>query len=140
MSSFSIKIDPRDAQYGRFASMVLRTLQLAVHHRIEGGCKQGDIAERLGWHKSQLSRVLNGRVENVSIKTVSDILWACDFEPEEFSADPMEEISANHHCFFAPSLVAHVAPVKNNVLLFETMAPGKALSRHTVDFMALSNQ
>lgn len=137
MNSFNIKVDPRDAQYGRFASMVLRTLKRAVNHRLSPDCKQADIAGRLGWHPSQLSRVLNGRVNNISIKTVSDILWACDFEPEEFSADPIEEISPNHHCFFQPQLV-HPVPTGNNVFMFEMLSDGGSRSHGAMTFASAS--
>ena len=133
MTSFDIKIDPRDAQYGRFASAILRTLRSAVYHRVGVNHTQRDIADRLGWHRSQLSRVLNGRINNISIKTVSDILWACDFEPEEFAADPVEKLSPNHHCYFTEHLTAHVVPAKNNVRVFEfNLDSGVSSNRHRV--------
>lgn len=136
MNSFNIKVDPRDAQYGRFASMVLRTLKRAVNHRLSPDCKQADIAGRLGWHPSQLSRVLNGRVNNISIKTVSDILWACDFEPEEFSADPIEEISPNHPGFFQTPQPVHAASAGANGLLIQMLPDNGSSAATYVSAMA----
>jgi transcriptional regulator with XRE-family HTH domain len=95
MSFFDLSVEPRDAQYGRFASSVLRVLKSAVGERLHGGQSQREIADRLGWHASQLSRVLNGRVSNITIKTVSDVLWACDYEPCEFEASPSESLCSN---------------------------------------------
>jgi transcriptional regulator with XRE-family HTH domain len=96
MNSFAIKVDPREAQYARLAFGVLRTLREAVDRRVNEGLTKSMIAQRIGCDKSTLSRVLNGRVRNVTLKTVSDILWATDFEPAEFGADALEELSPNH--------------------------------------------
>ena len=97
MNSFELTVSPRQSQYGRFASAILRVLKEAVEARVGGGQTQREIASRLDWHPSQLSRVLNGRVSNISIQTVSDLLWACDFEPREFEADPVEMLCPNAH-------------------------------------------
>lgn len=96
MSSFGLKIDPRETQYARLAGNVLKVLKAAVAHRVADGVSQTEIADRIGMDKSRLSRILNGRVKNVTVRTVSDILWAAEHEPEEFSADPLEDISPNY--------------------------------------------
>jgi hypothetical protein len=90
MSSFRLNFDPRDAQYARLASNILRVLKLAVGTRVANGATQAQISDRLGWKKGQLSRIVNGRVSNITIRTFSDVLWACDFEPSEITADPLE--------------------------------------------------
>ena len=95
MNFFKLEVDPRDAQYGRLASSVLRTLKLAVGKRIDDGQTQQELADRLGWDKGRLSRILNGRVKNITIKTVSDVLWACEAEPTDFDFDFVEDISPN---------------------------------------------
>jgi hypothetical protein len=96
MSSFAIKVDPREGQYARLVFGVLRTLREAVDRRTSEGLSKTQIAERIGCDKSALSRVLNGRTRNLTLKTVSDILWATDFEPVEFGADALEDLSPNH--------------------------------------------
>lgn len=96
MSSFSLNVDPRDAQYARFAGSVLATLRCAVMRRVSEGLSQKEIGDRIDMDKSALSRVLNGRVRNITIKTVSDILWATEHEPVEFHADGFEDLSLDH--------------------------------------------
>jgi transcriptional regulator with XRE-family HTH domain len=96
MSSFAIKVDPREAQYARLAFAVLKTLRRAVDRRADEGLTKSAIAKRIGKDKSALSRILNGRTRNLTLKTVSDILWAVDYEPTEFEAEPLEELSPNH--------------------------------------------
>jgi transcriptional regulator with XRE-family HTH domain len=96
MSSFAIKVDPREAQYARLVFRVLATLRNAVDRRVDEGLTKSAIAERMGKDKSALSRILNGRTRNITLKTVSDILWAVDHEPIEFDADPLELLSPNH--------------------------------------------
>ena len=95
MNSFAIKVDPREAQYARLAFRVLSTLRGAVDRRVDEGLTRSAIAKRIGKDKSALSRILNGRTRNLTLKTVSDILWAVDFEPVEFDADPVEQLSPN---------------------------------------------
>lgn len=124
MNSFVLKIDPRSAQYGRFASSLLRTLREAVGYRTNQGHRQVEIADRLGWHPSQLSRVLNGRVNNISAKTISDILWACDFEPEEFGAGPVEKICHNHLSYFSGISATGADGRGNNVIVLPQAVHG----------------
>lgn len=95
MNSLELSVDSRELQYGRLTSAVLATLRKAVGRRISEGASQGDIADRIGCHKSLLSRVLSGRTSNVTLRTVSDVLWACDYEPEVFDADPLETLCPN---------------------------------------------
>lgn len=96
MNSFAFKVDPREAQYARLVFGVVGTLREAVARRSKEGLSKTAIAARIGRDKSALSRVLNGRTRNLTLKTVSDILWACEFEPIEFDADALEDLSANH--------------------------------------------
>ena len=86
----------REAQYGRFASNVLRVLREAVDRRVNEGETKASLAAKLGWNRSQLSRLLNGNVGNITIKSISDILWAARFEPEDLEAMAYEDISPNY--------------------------------------------
>lgn len=86
----------REAQYGRFASNILRVLREAVDRRVAEGETKASLAGKLGWNRSQLSRLLNGNVGNITIKSISDILWAARFEPEDLEAMAHEDISPNY--------------------------------------------
>lgn len=115
MNSFAIKVDPREAQYARLVFGVLRTLREAVDRRVGEGLTKTTIADRIGCDKSALSRVLNGRTRNLTLKTVSDILWATDFEPVEFDADAMEDLSPNHVPDHLCGTLGGTAPLKVQV-------------------------
>lgn len=95
-SSQQIDDRMREAQYGRFASNILRVLREAVDRRVDEGETKASLAHKLGWNRSQLSRLLNGNVGNITIKSISDILWAARFEPEDFEAMAHEDISPNY--------------------------------------------
>jgi DNA-binding Xre family transcriptional regulator len=71
-------------------------LRAAVARRTADGVSQTELANRIGMDKSALSRILHARVQNITLRTVSDILWATEHEPTELSADALEEISPNY--------------------------------------------
>jgi len=48
------------------------------------------LAERLGRHKSYVTRALSAR-QNITIKTLSDLLWACGMEIESVRIAPVGE-------------------------------------------------
>jgi len=48
------------------------------------------LAERLGRHKSYVTRALSAR-QNITIKTLSDLLWACGMEIESLQLAPVGE-------------------------------------------------
>jgi transcriptional regulator with XRE-family HTH domain len=96
MTCFDLDLDPRELQYGRYASDILTLLREAVEHRLSQGATKKSIADELGWDRSQLSRLLNGRVKNLTARSVSDVLWATKFLPAPLSAVPYEEVSKNH--------------------------------------------
>ena len=108
----NFKAEPRDAQYARYALGMLAMLREAVDRRVLEGMSKAEIAQKIGRDKSSLTRVLNGRVRNLTIKTISDILWATDHDPEDPKADAVEDIVPNfrpkHLCLSVPvgSLVA----------------------------------
>lgn len=95
MISFESDIAPRDLQYGRFASAVLGLLNHVVDTRVSDGITKKEIAEKIGWKPSALSRLLSGRVSNVTIKSISDLMWATGFQPE-LDAQANEVLSPNH--------------------------------------------
>lgn len=88
-------VNARSAAYARLASRVLEVLNGAVQSRRLDGETLSSIADNIGCHRSVLSRVLNGTVSNLTLKTISDILWATKFDPQDFGADPIEVICPN---------------------------------------------
>ena len=135
MSSFAIKVDPREKQYARLAFRVLSTLRCAVDRRTSEGLTKSAIADRVGMDKSALSRVLNGRVRNLTLRTISDILWATDFEPVEFDADPLEDLSPNHVPDHLCGMVA--GTVRQNVqLLAGSYGLARPQPQHKVELVA----
>ena len=95
-SKYSLPVvDERGAAFGRLASRVLETLNEAVDLRRAQGETITAIAYHIGCHKSLLSRILNGNTSNLTLRTISDILWATRHDPQDFRADPIELISPN---------------------------------------------
>jgi transcriptional regulator with XRE-family HTH domain len=85
----------RGAAFTRLASRVLEALNEAIDHRREEGQTLTQIADRLGYNRSVLSRVLNGTSSNLTLRTISDVLWAANYDPQDFKADPIEKICPN---------------------------------------------
>jgi DNA-binding phage protein len=88
-------VDARHAAFSRLASRVLESLNEAVEKRSRAGVSRTKIAEKIGCHRSQLTKVLNGSTSNLTLRTISDILWATDFDPRDFRADPVEDLTLN---------------------------------------------
>lgn len=95
MFSHEPLVDSRSAAFTRLASRVLETLNEAIEFRGRSGASRKQISDKIGCHRSQLTRVLNGNISNLTLRTISDILWATDFDPRDFSADPIEQITQN---------------------------------------------
>lgn len=109
-------VDQRGAAFARLASRILSTLNAAADLRKAEGRTLSDAADKLGWHRSALSRILNGTKSNVTLRSISDILWAFDFEPKDFGADPLEEINSNAPAFIDyrhPGCVTFISATMN---------------------------
>lgn len=126
MSFLELNLDPREAQYARLISRALFVLREAVERRLAEGRTKADIAADLGCHPSQLSRVLNGRVKNITMRTYSDILWATHHEPKELNIDSCESLSPNGHAtiYVSPKNVMTFTSNNNAVVSAEN---GKSL-------------
>jgi len=85
-------VDGRQAAFARLVASIVDALNEAVDHRTGDGSTRKEISEKIGCDRSALTRTLRGEGRNLTLKTISDILWACDYEPEEFLAEPIEEI------------------------------------------------
>lgn len=88
-------VDSRKAAFARLASRVLETLNEAVSTRKEEGQTLTAIADKIGCNRSSITRLLNGSSANMTLRTISDILWATNFDPQDFKADPIEKIAPN---------------------------------------------
>lgn len=93
MNSSRHQPDDRQRSYAYFLLSVLETLREAVSFRESEGELRSQIAARIDMDRSQLSRTLNGRVKNITIKTISDILYATGHSPKELEAEPWERLS-----------------------------------------------
>ena len=81
MSSFRIAIDPRKRVAGRFITAVRAALQEALADEEHGnGINRTRIAERLGIHRSAVTRRLQG-TENMTLRTLAEMAWALGRTP-----------------------------------------------------------
>lgn len=114
MSYLHFKIDPREAAYGRLVSGVLGVLRRAVQSRVDQGAKRMDIAAAADLSAGHLSRILNGNVRNLTLRTVSDLLWATKHDPRDFEADRFEDLSGNgsHQEIDSVEMSKPVSPAK----------------------------
>jgi DNA-binding phage protein len=95
IQSSPLPVSQRSAAFARLASRVLEALNNAVDIRRAEGQTLSSIAAKIGRDRSALTRALNGTSSNLTIRTISDILWATNFDPRDFEADPIESISPN---------------------------------------------
>ena len=95
MKSSQPLVNERSAAFTRLASRILETINSAVEYRREQGHTLTSIADKMGCHRSSLTRILNGSSPNLTVRTISDVLWATSFDPVDFVADPIENICPN---------------------------------------------
>lgn len=93
MSYFDQQVDFRELAYSRVAYSTLEMLRSAVARREAEGETRSAIAAKIGIDRSQLSRTLNGSVKNMTLRTISDIMFATSHSPKEFEADAWEDLS-----------------------------------------------
>lgn len=92
--SFKFRTTPKERAGNKMISLVLReTLRAAAEEKVASGITQQEIADKLGVHKSSISRLLRGQ-SNLTLRSVGEFLWALGWEPE-FSAKRNSEPSHN---------------------------------------------
>lgn len=80
--SFSFDRPEKDRAATRFMRRVHAALvHAAIRRKQQDGLTQRAVAARLGWDKATLSRLLAGR-GNPTLRTLGEIAWALDLEPE----------------------------------------------------------
>lgn len=78
MTSFQIALSPNRRAAARFVGSVRRKLQRAYALT---GVNQSEIADKLGVHRSVISRQLRGQAD-LSLSRLGEIAWALGFEPQ----------------------------------------------------------
>ena len=94
MTSSQPLVDDRSAAFSRLVGSMVLALNKAVDRRKREGVTASQI-DIIGCDKGALSRVLNGTTRNITLRTISDILWATSHDPEPFSVDAIEDICPN---------------------------------------------
>jgi cyanate lyase len=80
MTSFRLKIDPKERYVSRFFGQVERAFQSAfVEAKKDRKLTQQKIAELLGVDRSVINRRLLRR-ENMTERTLAEMAWAMDYE------------------------------------------------------------
>jgi DNA-binding phage protein len=95
INSSPLPVSQQSAAFARLAARVLEALNRAVDRRRDEGQTLSSIAAKINRDRSALTRALNGTTANLTLRTISDILWATNFDPRDFVADPIEEVSPN---------------------------------------------
>jgi len=84
------KILPRESEQRDYArERCAIVLTEAIGDAMEAAdINRSVLAERLGRHKSYVTRALSAR-QNITLKTLSDLLWACGMEIESVQLAPV---------------------------------------------------
>lgn len=88
--SYQIKIHPKRKIFARLLGEIHDQLYQAFNKRAEeDGLTKTALADKLGVHKSLITRKFNG-TSNLSIRTLSEMAWALKHHPE-FTMKAYEE-------------------------------------------------
>lgn len=88
--------------------------QLAIVRGIEciseaiaaSGLSRSEVAEKLGCHKSLVTRILNGP-QNMTLATLGAVLWACDRELDAFMSNSLGASPVFSSCWSELSMVTN---------------------------------
>ena len=95
MNSFQFEIDEKSRAGSRFMSLVHDEIQRAlVTERETRKVTQQSIAEKLGVNRSVVNRQVRG-LENLTARTIAELLWAIGWEPHFEARKPGHERGAN---------------------------------------------
>lgn len=83
--------DQREYARERIALVVSEAIANAMER---SGARRIDLAESLGKTKGHISQVLSGR-RNMTLHTLSDILWACGEELEDLYSIPLGQVACS---------------------------------------------
>ena len=94
--SYKFDIDPKNRVVARFIGEVRSELVRAfVEESAASGLTRDQLAQLLGVHKSLITKRLRGNV-NLTLRSIGEMAWALDREPEFTLAQPDEPaVSAN---------------------------------------------
>ncbi len=89
--SFEFELSERERASAKFMSFVHRVLRREVVNAAKvQGITRAEVARRLETDRSSITRALNG-TSNLTIRTISDLCWALEIEPD-FDARSQEII------------------------------------------------
>lgn len=109
--SFEFEIDPKEAASAEFMTNVHRILLREMTKAAkQNKVSRTDIARILNVDKSAITRAMNGK-SNLTIRSISDLLWAIGAVPEFDAHQPQDEVGCNAPAESRPSLTT-VAVVK----------------------------
>ncbi|RYE41671.1 MAG: helix-turn-helix domain-containing protein [Hyphomicrobiales bacterium] len=94
LMSFQMQIDERSAQAARLIMRVHREIQKAFSSSAKEGMTQQALATKLEVNRATVNRRLQG-LENMTLRTISDMAWALDCELEEIRFRSRKDVSGN---------------------------------------------
>lgn len=104
--SYQIKLSPRAKRAARFIRSVHREIQAAFAKASDAtGLTQQELANRLEVNRATVNKRLLGQ-ENLTLRTIADLAWALDREPEFRLKDVSRPSHANH---IQPAIMTHSA-------------------------------
>ena len=109
--SFEFEIDPKEAASAEFMTNVHRVLLREMTKAAKKSkVSRSDVARILSVDRSAITRALNGK-SNLTIRSISDLLWAIGAVPEFDACQPQDEVGCNVPAESRPSL-SKIAVVK----------------------------
>jgi transcriptional regulator with XRE-family HTH domain len=95
MPSFRIGLEPKRRAAARFVVSVRRSLQKAfADEKRASGLSQTELADRLGVHRSEITRELRGQ-RAIGVDRVAELAWAMGFEPHFELKKPVPRAGQN---------------------------------------------
>jgi transcriptional regulator with XRE-family HTH domain len=83
--------DPKDQRKYAQERVVIAVTEAIAAAMERASLKRSDIADRLGKTRSHISQLLSGR-RNLTLRTLGDILWACDLELDDLKVSTLGSI------------------------------------------------
>jgi hypothetical protein len=96
MTSYKVDIGEKARAGSRFLADVRDEIQRAffTQKRRQQGLTQQAIAKKLGVNRSLVNRQVMG-LENLTVRSIGELLWAIGWEPMFKAQDPMEDFGRN---------------------------------------------
>ena len=135
MSSFRIKIDPKQRASARFIGDVRLELQRMLLKQEGAGLNKAEIAKRLGIHRSAVTRRLNG-TDALSLRTVAELVWAMGGEPAFHRVEPNLPVGSNHPAHQVTAITAS-NPINPHVKMKEASSSSSGTAAASSYFVSV---